>query len=497
MFDVAIIGYGPVGSIMANLIAIKGHNILIIDANKGTSPTARAINTDGEQCRAFDLLGFAEEVIENTGYIDKVSFTDAELNEIITQDQPLEVGAMGWPPQLLFYQPELEKIIRSSVESNKNIVIKEETILENFSIEKDKITLSCSSNGEISQYECKYLIGCDGASSSVRKLLKIERDDLGYDQDWLVADAHLTQTVDIPRHHAKQVCNPKRPATYVPGRRGHRRFEFKLMPGESKEELEKKEKVWELLSPWINPDNASLERADVYQFHAALAKDWRIGNCLIAGDAAHQMPPFMGAGMGTGIRDAMNLFWKLDLVLSGRAGDDILDTYKAERYPHAKWTVAQSVSIGKIIEGICAQQEGKEFTPEENDGYGVKFPHLPSGIFEDASDEISGYPCPQPLLSRDGIKQLSDRVVGSKFCIFTRNGIPKLSDKAEKIIETLDIQIVELSEEDDEENRMEKIFSLYELILVRPDRYVYGGIESLDDASKIVESLETTFCLKI
>ena len=144
MFDVAIIGYGPVGSIMANLIAINGHNILVIDANKGTSPTARAINTDGEQCRTFDLLGFAEEVVENTGYIDKVSFTDAELNEIITQDQPLEVGAMGWPPQLLFYQPELEKIIRSSVESNKNIEIKEETILENFSTEKDKITLSCS-----------------------------------------------------------------------------------------------------------------------------------------------------------------------------------------------------------------------------------------------------------------------------------------------------------------------------------------------------------------
>ena len=98
------------------------------------------------------------------------------------------------------------------------------------------------------------------------KLLKIERDDLGYDQDWLVADAHLTQTTDIPRHHAKQICNPKRPATYVPGRRGHRRFEFKLMPGETKEEIEKEEKVWELLSPWINPSNASLERADAVSY---------------------------------------------------------------------------------------------------------------------------------------------------------------------------------------------------------------------------------------
>jgi hypothetical protein len=269
------------------------------------------------------------------------------------------------------------------------------------------------------------------------------------------------------------------------------------MPGETKEEIEKEEKVWELLSPWINPSNASLERADVYQFHAALAKEWRVGNCLIAGDAAHQMPPFMGAGMGTGIRDAMNLFWKLDLILSGKASDAILETYKAERYPHAKWTVAQSVSIGKIIEGICAQQEGKDFAPDDNDGYGVKFPHLPSGIFKDASDEISGYPCPQPLLLRDEVKQLSDRVVGSKFCVFTRDNISKLSDKAEKIVKALDIQIIELSEKDDEENRMEKIFALYKLIIVRPDRYVYGGIKSLKDTSKIIESLETSFCLEI
>ena len=204
---------------------------------------------------------------------------------------------------------------------------------------KTKFLLNVKKESTSLEFEAKYLIGCDGASSSVRKILKIERDDLGYDQDWLVADAHLTKTTDIPKHHAKQICNPSRPATYVPGRRGHRRFEFKLMPGETKEELEKDEKVWELLSPWVNPVNAELERADVYQFHAALAKDWRVGRCLIAGDAAHQMPPFMGAGMGTGIRDAMNLFWKLDLILSGAAKESILDTYQEERYPHAKWTV--------------------------------------------------------------------------------------------------------------------------------------------------------------
>ena len=497
MFDVAVIGYGPVGSVMANLIATKGYKVLIIDENEGTSPTARAINTDGEQCRVFDLLGFADEVVKNTGYIDKVSFTDAELNEIITQDQPLEVGAMGWPAQLLFYQPELETIIRTSVESKENITIHESTVLESFSSEKDKVLIKCKKESTSLEFEAKYLIGCDGASSSVRKILKIERDDLGYDQDWLVADAHLTKTTDIPKHHAKQICNPSRPATYVPGRRGHRRFEFKLMPGETKEELEKDEKVWELLSPWVNPENAELERADVYQFHAALAKDWRVGRCLIAGDAAHQMPPFMGAGMGTGIRDAMNLFWKLDLILSGAAKESILDTYQEERYPHAKWTVAQSVSIGKIIEGLCAQQEGKEFIPDDGDGYGVKFPHLPSGLYKDASDDISGYPCPQPLLYREGKKTLSDRIVGSKFCIFTKNEIPKLSEKAQKIVNSLEIQIIKIEDNDDEEKRMAKIFDIYELVLIRPDRYVYGGIKSMQETSNIIEELEKTFSLKI
>ena len=484
MFDVAIIGYGPVGSIMANLIAIKGHNILIIDANKGTSPTARAINTDGEQCRAFDLLGFAEEVIENTGYIDKVSFTDAELNEIITQDQPLEVGAMGWPPQLLFYQPELEKIIRSSVESNKNIVIKEETILENFSIEKDKITLSCSSNGEISQYECKYLIGCDGASSSVRKLLKIERDDLGYDQDWLVADAHLTQTVYIPRHHAKQVCNPKRPATYVPGRRGHRRFEFKLMPGESKEELEKKEKVWELLSPWINRNNSKIERAVVYKFHACIADKWRDKNIFIAGDAAHQMPPFLGAGMGTGIRDVFNLAWKIYLVIKGKAGENLLETYQLEREPHANWTIQQAKIIGEMMEQFSYKEKGEKYIPS-NTGYGEVFPHLTNGYYGDPTDGLIATPfCRFDL---DGSKKDSDGYFGWNFGLITKK---KLTREIDLILKQMNIKVLIVTHP-----KLKNYFEGANYLLIRPDKYLFSRSKTTSELKKALSELENQFSL--
>ena len=131
------------------------------------------------------------------------------------------------------------------------------------------------------------------------------------------------------------------------------------MPNDNKEDLENEEIIWDLLSPWINKNNATLERAVIYKFHACIANEWFKDKVLIAGDAAHQMPPFMGAGMGTGIRDVANIAWKLDLILQNKASKKILTTFKEERYPHAKWTVAQTITIGEIIEGFCAAAEGK------------------------------------------------------------------------------------------------------------------------------------------
>ena len=260
---------------------------------------------------------------------------------------------MGWPTQVLFYQPELEGFIRSAVAKDSNITLKEDTELIDFEDTEEGVSLKCVSSDSEIQYRAKFLIGCDGASSFIRKKLDVGLEDFEYNQEWLVCDAHLTEKVDIPENEAMQICDPKRPGTYVPGRRGHLRFEFKKMPGENSEELEKDENVWKLLKPWINESNATLERAQVYAFHACIAESWCKGNILIAGDAAHQMPPFMGAGMGTGIRDITNISWKLDLLLNNKAGPEILNTYQDERHSHAKWTIAQTVTIGQVIEGFC------------------------------------------------------------------------------------------------------------------------------------------------
>ena len=495
-FDIAICGYGPVGSTFAGLMGKLGHKVLVIDRNIGPSPTARAINTDGEQLRTFDRLGIAEKVVENSTEVHRVHFGDANLNPIQTIEQPVGVSAMGWPNQVLFYQPELEGFIRASVESENNIVIKEGTELLSFDDTTEGVTINCKNSEGDLMFFSKYLIGCDGASSFVRRELDVDLEDFEYNQEWLVCDAHLTKKINIPEKEAMQVCDPKRPGTYVPGRRGHLRFEFKKMPGEDSKELEKEENVWKLLKPWINENNAKLERAQVYSFHACIAETWRKGNVLIAGDAAHQMPPFMGAGMGTGIRDITNISWKLDLLLKNKAKEGILDTYQKERHSHAKWTIAQTVTIGQVIEGFCAAAEGKEYEPK-GPSYDVNFPHIPAGIYSDPADMITGVPIPQPVLSKSNKKEMLDRIINGNFAVLTQESNLDLTDKAKSIIDLLDIKLVTIEPDEDTEERLKTVFEKYKAVLVRPDKYTYGGVEDLSCLSEMIESLEKEFSLNL
>ena len=261
-------------------------------------------------------------------------------------------------------------------------------------------------------------------------------------------------------------------------------------------DLEKDETVWQLLKPWINKDNAKLERAQVYSFHACIAETWRKGNIMIAGDAAHQMPPFMGAGMGTGIRDVANISWKLDLVLRDKAKKEILDTYQKERHSHAKWTIAQTVTIGQVIEGFCAAAEGKEYEPK-GPSYDVNFPHIPSGIYSNPEDMITGVPIPQPIISLKDKKQMLDREISSCFAILTKETNLDLSEKATAIKNLLNIKVIEIDSDDDSENRLKAVFEKYVAVLVRPDKYTYGGVDDISSLSNMIESLESEFSLNL
>jgi 2-polyprenyl-6-methoxyphenol hydroxylase-like FAD-dependent oxidoreductase len=481
IFDIGIIGYGPVGATLSGLLSSLGLSVVVIEKNKGVSPTARAINTDSEQLRTFNFLSIATEVIANSRRLKKVHFTDSEFNPYSSIDIP-EEDKLGWPPTLLFYQPELETIIRSNNLKYKNLKILENT--EVVKIEStDPVQVNIRNNRKDSSIYCKYLIGCDGANSFVRKCIKAKLIDFGFDQDWIVVDAHTTKQIDISIDEAKQICDPKRLKTYVPGRRNHKRFEFKLLKEETKKDFTKK-KVWELLSPWINKNNSKIERAVVYKFHACIADKWRDKNIFIAGDAAHQMPPFLGAGMGTGIRDVFNLAWKIFLVIRGKADEKLLETYQLEREPHANWTIQQAKLIGEMMEQYSYREKGEKYVPSSK-GYGEVFPHLSRGYYGDPSDGLIATPFCR--FNLDSSKKDSDEYFGWNFGLISKK---KLTKEINLILKKMNIKVLSVND-----NKLKNYFKDANYLLIRPDKYLFSRSKTNSELKEALSELEKQFSL--
>ena len=481
VFDICIIGYGPVGATLSGLLSSLGLSVLVIEKNNGVSPTARAINTDSEQLRTFNFLNIAPKIIANSRKIKKVHFTDSEFNPYSTIDIPKEDN-LGWPPALLFYQPELETIIRDSNLKYKNLKILENTKAVNIE-DTNPIRVDIRNDRKDSRIYCKYLIGCDGANSFVRKYIDSKLIDFGFDQDWIVIDAHTTKQIDISKDEAKQICDPNRLQTYVPGRRNHKRFEFKLLKGETKKDFTKK-KVWELLSPWINRNNSKIERAVVYKFHACIAEKWRDKNIFIAGDAAHQMPPFLGAGMGTGIRDVFNLAWKVYLVIKGKADENLLESYQLEREPHANWTIQQAKLIGEMMEQFSYREKGEKYIPS-NTGYGEVFPHLANGYYGDPTDGLIATPFCR--FNLDSSEKDSDEYFGWNFGLISKKKLPK---EINLILKKMNIKFLSVND-----NKLKNYFKDANYLLIRPDKYLFSRSRTNSELKEALCELEKQFSL--
>lgn len=241
------------------------------------------------------------------------------------------------------HQPTLETELDAEVKRRNNIKVFFEHDFLSAQQTDDQVSVTVKDlvSEEIHQFSCKYLIGIDGANSVVHEQLGITRTDLGFEADWLVVDYILNDGLtanDLGLVDCGQYCNPERPTTIVPGGyakgKEYRRWEFMRLPHETKEEMIQVEKVHNLLGEWIKPEQGQLVRHALYTFRSLITDEWRRGRILLAGDAAHLMPPFMGQGMCSGLRDVWNLSWKLDRVLKGEANDDLLDTYEQERKPH-------------------------------------------------------------------------------------------------------------------------------------------------------------------
>ena len=345
---------GPVGLSMANLLGKRGISVALIEREKTPLPFPRAIHGDDETLRIFDAMGLGDQIRDIISPFKEMEMVDVhgDILTSIVLDQ--RSGSPQLPTDYWFFQPELEKVLESGLKRFSNITpyrgweaISCEKADENFQVEIQEVD-----SGDNLFLQAHWLIGCDGGKSWVRSLMQVDMKSLRFDQSWVVIDMMVEEEEQklLPQNH-QQICDPNRPATYVPGVGKHRRWEFMLGPRESRLPIDElKPLSLELLSYHIDVSKVKILRIAPYTYHALLAKKWRKNRMFIAGAAAHQMPPFLGQGMCTGIRDADNLSWKLAEVIQGKREEDILDSYQKERYHHTVQLTRGAIMLGKIIQ---------------------------------------------------------------------------------------------------------------------------------------------------
>ena len=325
---------------------------MVIERDREIHPLPRAILLDGEIHRALIQLGLGEGLAPLLSPMRTAEYVDVTGVRLAGQDIPDKSVFGGLSPVSVHFQPDVDALLRREVKSRGAGFVDGRTITD-VSPDRDGVTVYADGHPVV---RSRYVVGCDGASSTVRRSTGIGWDDLGFDQDWLVVDiqVHDRAACGLP-DVARQVCDPRRPATMISGHERYYRWELQLQPGEVPGEMNTPARVWELLSPWITPDRAQLVRSAAYRFHAVVATTMRLDRVLLAGDAAHQMPPFMGQGLNSGMRDAVNLAWKLKWVLEGWSHEGLLDTYSTERRAHAKQVVEQSVEAGQLIDQFAGR----------------------------------------------------------------------------------------------------------------------------------------------
>lgn len=503
LYDVIIVGFGPVGATLANFLGRGGHRVLALERGTEIYPLPRAVHFDAEIMRVFQELDLTDALEPYLYPILGAEFVDPSGKRIIGMDTPGPVeGPLSWVTDYLFHQPSLEAVLRSRTVAMETVDLLDDREAVSIVDEGDAVRVTFKNRRDATEQtaRARYLVGCDGARSFVRKTLDMGVETLGFDQEWLVVDVVMKRDTGLP-NILQQICDPARPVTVVPNMGPRRRWELQLQQGETKEEMERPERIWRLLSPWISPLDAELERAVVYEFHGLVAADWRRGRALLAGDAAHQMPPFMGQGMCSGIRDAANLAWKMDLVLRGLAEDRLLDLYETEREPHARYYVDHSVAAGRLIDALAAEAAGIKVEVDDSAGYGGsrEAPYLEHGILRPTGtdDTLTGRLFVQPrIVDDDGNARRLDDLVGGGFALFARScPLAALAPQTVAFLDRIGAQVLAIPREREIGRLLAPYIDDGRIVVVRPDRYVFTVARGIEDLEAALATLRDMLAL--
>ena len=351
---VVIVGAGPTGITAATLLAQHGVETLILDRWTDVYPQPRAVHLDDEVYRIVHRLGIAEEFAKISRPALGLRLLDPTMTVLAEFQRDPARSRHGHPEANMFDQPEFEALLRTNLERHPQVTLRgnaEVTDLTDIGAGLTRVTYTDRGDGSTHTVEATYVLGCDGANSLVRSRIGSTMRDLNFEQRWLVVD--VATTADLGQWAGvHQLCDPHRAGTFMQIGEVRYRWEFRLLPGETAEEFRTISALRLLIAPWtgqVNDDQLEVIRVAEYTFRAKIADRWRVGNTFLLGDAAHLTPPFVGQGMGAGVRDAMNLAWKLAGVLDGTLGRDVLDTYEQERKPHARKMIGLALMVGRAM----------------------------------------------------------------------------------------------------------------------------------------------------
>jgi len=492
VFDVAIIGYGPAGATLANLLGPSGLSVLVLERDAEIYPLPRAIHFDGEVMRVFETAGLRREVeaISRPG-LKGMYFNNAAGETLLIRAGTSARGPHGCANNHYFHQPELEAVLRDGVRRHPKVQVRTQQDVTSIDNGSDVATLHVHDllGGHHYTVQARQVVGCDGARSLVRKAIGTRMIDLGLHQPWLVFDALLKTDVPGLPDHTVQHCDPARPMTYCNVTGNRRRWEIMLMPGDEPQQLLKPETLWGLVSKWITPEQADIERAVIYTFHSVIAETWRQGRLLLAGDAAHQTPPFLGQGMCAAIRDVANLAWKLEAVLQGWASEALLDSYGSERAPHVHAFIDLAVQLGAIIQTTdpeAARARDARFKSGQPEIFQFPAPRLGPGLWQGDMVPVAQV-FPQPLLA-DG--RGLDQAIGRHFAVIAQASV--LHAVSQDTQARWAAQGVVVRVADDPELQAWLSEQGVRAVLLRPDRYIAGVAHNSTELDRISALLPAT-----
>ena len=506
--EVLVVGAGPVGLMLANMLASYGVNTIVLEKNASYELEPRAVSIDDESLRSLQQIGLAKKFLEQIvlGYgVQYYDWKNKPLAEIMPASEEY-----GYPKRNAFRQPDLVQLLADHLMTQKNASLKFGHQL--IDIQETSNSIICevqNASQEISRISAQWIVGCDGGRSFTRDLINVVLDGQTYPQKWLIVDLADRKS---SLKHTKTYCDPSRPAIRLPGPDQTLRYEFMLHPTDKDQDVLNED----VFRNWIRarvPEDSRLPlvRKAIYGFHARVASSWKKNRILLAGDAAHLTPPFAGQGLNSGIRDATNLAWKLAAVLHWGLDESLIDSYESERKPHATALIKMALKIGNFMQpknklsailmqnslrAACLVPVFKDYILQ------LKFkpkPHFQNGWFIHNGQHTYAQLIPQPKVTDIyGKTQLLDEYLGNGFAVVGWASQAYFDSIALHVPQNVPIKFLALLDEKNDGTYL-KVPDQFTLIrddsgsiadildqlkagalVIRPDRYSYQIIRSTE-----------------